>query len=151
MPSTNILNIKIHSVTAMGIYHKGTFDASKSSLFWPPHSTWSSQARDQIRATVVTHTMAAVMPDPLTHCAGRGIEPVSLVLPPTPLCHSDNSCFGLNFNLRVGWIIKQVAQHWLLVWELLGDCQNTASLAYSLNHSCTCMMQSHSIQPGSQS
>ena len=39
-------------------------------LSWPPLSIWSSQARDQIRAAVAT-------PDPLTHCAGLGIEPAS--------------------------------------------------------------------------
>ena len=46
-------------------------------LFWPPHGTWSSQARDQIWAAVATYTAAAAMPYPLTHCAGLGIEPVS--------------------------------------------------------------------------
>ena len=38
--------------------------------FWPSCSIWSSQARDQLSP--------AAMPDPLTHCAGLGIEPVSL-------------------------------------------------------------------------
>ena len=37
---------------------------------------WSSRARDQIWAAVWTYTTAAPTPDPLTHCAGPGIEPV---------------------------------------------------------------------------
>ena len=47
-------------------------------VFLPPHSIWSSWARDQIQVTVVVHTTAvAGMLDPLTHCAGPGIEPAS--------------------------------------------------------------------------
>ena len=38
---------------------------------------WSFPARDQIQATVATYAPIAAMPDPLTHCAGLGIEPVS--------------------------------------------------------------------------
>ena len=38
---------------------------------------WSSQARDQIQAAVVTYAAALATLDPLTHCAGLGIEPVS--------------------------------------------------------------------------
>ena len=38
---------------------------------------WSYWARDQIRATVVTYTAAVATPNPLTPCAGPGIEPVS--------------------------------------------------------------------------
>ena len=33
-------------------------------LFWPPHSTWSSQARDQIQAAVATEASAAATTDP---------------------------------------------------------------------------------------
>ena len=33
-------------------------------LFWPPHSIWSSWARDHIWATVVTYASAMAMPDP---------------------------------------------------------------------------------------
>ena len=49
------------------------------SLFFflaTPH-IWSYWARDQIRATVVTYTAAVATPNPLTPCAGPGIEPVS--------------------------------------------------------------------------
>lgn len=31
-------------------------------LFWPPHSIWSSRARDHIRAIVVTYKVAAAIP-----------------------------------------------------------------------------------------
>ena len=34
-------------------------------------------SKDQIQATVVIHTSATAMLDPLTHCAGLGIEPAS--------------------------------------------------------------------------
>ena len=43
-------------------------------LFWLPHGTWSSWARDHIPAAVVT---SAATPDPLSHCAGLEIEPAS--------------------------------------------------------------------------
>uniref|UniRef100_A0A4X1UAI3 Uncharacterized protein n=1 Tax=Sus scrofa TaxID=9823 RepID=A0A4X1UAI3_PIG len=33
-------------------------------FFWPPHGTWSSQARDQIRSIVTTKAAAAATPDP---------------------------------------------------------------------------------------
>ena len=46
-------------------------------LFRLPHGTWSSQARDQIRAAVTTYATAAVLLDPLIHSAGLGIEPAS--------------------------------------------------------------------------
>ena len=45
--------------------------------FWPPHGLWSFQARDQIWASAATYTTAVATPDPLTHCARLGIEPVS--------------------------------------------------------------------------
>ena len=32
-------------------------------FFWPPHSIWSSQARDQIQATVATYTAAIAILD----------------------------------------------------------------------------------------
>ena len=38
-------------------------------LFGLPHCIWSSGARDQIRATIVTCVAAVAVPDPLTHCA----------------------------------------------------------------------------------
>ena len=44
---------------------------------WLPHCTWSSWARGQIWAVILTYTTAAAMPDPLTHCAGLGSKPVS--------------------------------------------------------------------------
>ena len=39
-------------------------------FFWPLYRMWSLQAREQIWATVATHTTAAATLDPLTHCAG---------------------------------------------------------------------------------
>ena len=45
--------------------------------FGPPCSMWSSPGRGKIQATVATYAPIAAMPDPLTHCAGLGIEPVS--------------------------------------------------------------------------
>ena len=33
-------------------------------LFWPSHNIWSSQARDQIQAALVTYAAAAATPDP---------------------------------------------------------------------------------------
>lgn len=45
-------------------------------LLWLPCGIWSSPARDQIRAAVATYTAALATPDPLTHFAGPGIEPV---------------------------------------------------------------------------
>ena len=38
---------------------------------------WSSRARNQIWATTATHAIAAAMTDPLTHCVGLEIKPVS--------------------------------------------------------------------------
>ena len=40
-------------------------------FFWLPRSIWSSQARDQVRATVAAEVRS------LTHCARPGIEPGS--------------------------------------------------------------------------
>ena len=37
----------------------------------------SSHSREHIQARVATYTAAAAMLDPLTHCAGPGIEPAS--------------------------------------------------------------------------
>ena len=47
------------------------------SLFWLPHSIWTSQAKEQIRATGTTYAAAAATPDLLIHCARLGMEPVS--------------------------------------------------------------------------
>ena len=44
-------------------------------LFWPPQGICSFWARDQIWATVATYMATMAMPDPLTYCAGLGIEP----------------------------------------------------------------------------
>ena len=41
------------------------------------HGTWSSEARNQIQATVVTYAAAVATIDPLIHCTGPGIQPVS--------------------------------------------------------------------------
>ena len=46
-------------------------------FFWPPHSIWSSLARDQIQGAVANNTAATATWDLLTHCAGPWIEPVS--------------------------------------------------------------------------
>ena len=40
-----------------------------------PVAYGSSQARDQILATAVTYAATVATPDPLTYCAGSGIEP----------------------------------------------------------------------------
>ena len=39
-----------------------------------PTAYGSSQARDQIQATAAAYAIAAVMPGPLTHCLGPGIQ-----------------------------------------------------------------------------
>ena len=49
-------------------------------LFWPPLHIWSSQAWDQIQAAVVTFTTDVATPDPLTHGARLGIEPVYVLV-----------------------------------------------------------------------
>ena len=46
-------------------------------LFRPLSSIWSPQARDQIRAAAANDAATVAMPDPLTHCAGPGIEATS--------------------------------------------------------------------------
>ena len=46
-------------------------------ILWP-HSG-ISQAKDWTQATKATFATAAVMPDPLTQCAGLGIEPTTSV------------------------------------------------------------------------
>ena len=43
-------------------------------LFWPLCSMWSSWARDQIHTAFVTCPKAAATLDPLTHCAGLGLN-----------------------------------------------------------------------------
>ena len=40
--------------------------------FWLPCGLWSSQAGDQLQATITTYATAAATPDPLTQCAGLG-------------------------------------------------------------------------------
>ena len=55
---------------------------------------YGSQAKDQIQGTVVTDAEAVAPLDPLTHCAGQGIELAgaaeTLLI---PLCRSGNSYF----------------------------------------------------------
>ena len=46
-------------------------------FFCLPHGIWRSQGRDQNSAAVATYTKAVVTRDPLTNCAGPGVEPVS--------------------------------------------------------------------------
>ena len=55
---------------------------------------WSSQARTQIQ----TYTAAAATPNPLTHCAGPGIEPVSW------LCR--DACCATPQSLKVIFSLK---------------------------------------------
>ena len=43
-----------------------------------PLAYGSSQAGDQIQAAVVTYAIAVATLDPLTHCTGLGIKPVTL-------------------------------------------------------------------------
>ena len=43
-----------------------------------PMAYGSSQVKDWIWATALTYTTAMAIPDPLTRCAGQGIEPVPL-------------------------------------------------------------------------
>ena len=61
-------------------------------LFWPPCSKWSSQARDQIWAAVLTYASGVATWDPLMHNARC---PGTAEMPSIPLCHSRNSqrCF----------------------------------------------------------
>ena len=60
-------------------------------FFWLPSCIWSSWARDQIQATVLTYTTAAATLD-LSPTAGPGIEPVPWRCSDTiPLFHRGNS------------------------------------------------------------
>ena len=62
---------------------------------------WLTWARNQIRASLVTYAAAAAIPDPLTHCVGRGpnLHPGSAETLPIPLCHTRNSRVSLfNFS-----------------------------------------------------
>ena len=43
-------------------------------LFWLPCGLWSSQARDQTQDAVVTYAETVATRDPLTHCAGQGLN-----------------------------------------------------------------------------
>ena len=79
--------------------------------FWPPHGTWSSSARDQTQAEVVTYTAAVATLEPLTHCAGPGMElhlgaTERLLIPP---CHSG--------TLRL-YTLKAKASNHLSQWPL---------------------------------
>ena len=61
-------------------------------FFFVPCSTWSSQIRDHIWATVVTYTTAMTTPDPLTHCARPGNQTsVPALQRRCPLYHNGNS------------------------------------------------------------
>ena len=62
-------------------------------FFWPPHSIWNSQARDQICTTVGTYATSVAIQDPLTSCTGTPMEPASGIAEavPTPLRHRGNS------------------------------------------------------------
>ena len=50
-------------------------------LFWPPQGMWSSQAREPIPATVVTHRTAAATLDPEPtvpgQCSGDAVNPAA--------------------------------------------------------------------------
>ena len=45
-------------------WRKDSFLFLALSLFWPPCSTWSTQARDHIQAAALTYDTAAAMSDP---------------------------------------------------------------------------------------
>ena len=60
--------------------------SSFSFFFWPPLGIWSSQAKDEIRATVATYTTAAAMPDPLTHSASLFRDAADPTTAGTALC-----------------------------------------------------------------
>ena len=66
-----------------------------------PVTYGNSQARSWIWAAATTHAENVAMPDPLTYCAGLGIEPVPLQrleplqLALNPLYHSGNSLKAL--------------------------------------------------------
>ena len=59
------------------VSNKGIATYAIFFLLWLPHSIWSSWARDQIWAAIVTCDTAAAMLDPLIYCARLGIKPVS--------------------------------------------------------------------------
>ena len=66
-------------------------------LFWPPHSIWSSQARDQIQAVAATDLSCSCSnAASLTHWARQGSNlcPSAPKTLPISLYHSGNSCMS---------------------------------------------------------
>ena len=61
-------------------------------LFWSPHGTWSSRARDQIWGAVVTYTAAEATPDPVPG-QGLNLPPGAVEMLLMPLLHSGNTWF----------------------------------------------------------
>ena len=79
--------------------------------FLAPCGIWSSWARDQIQATVVTYVIPAAVLDPLTHWAGPEITPASWHCKDTTLLHHSKtpSTFGFFFFF---FPIKVLQIHW---------------------------------------
>lgn len=61
-------------------------------LFWPTHGIWSSQSRDQIRATVATCVAAAAVPGPSSQLCCAGDRPCVLMV--QRLCQSCGATAG---------------------------------------------------------
>ena len=72
--SLSIIDFKVRPCSSIYQYRSPFFFPF---LFCLPHSTWSSQARDQIWVTVMTYAAAATKLDHLTHGVRPGIEPAS--------------------------------------------------------------------------
>lgn len=66
---------------------------SPPPFFWSPCSIWSSQARDQTQATVVTYALAVAMPGPKPAVPGQesNLHPSAPKMPPIPLHHIRNT------------------------------------------------------------
>ena len=67
----NLIPVLLEYVYIVATYFVSFFMAA-------PEAYGSSQTRDCIHATAGTYATAVAMPDPLTHCAWPGIEPVPL-------------------------------------------------------------------------
>ena len=94
MDTSQILNLLSHNRSSLGFVCLFCF--------------LSSQARDQIWATVVTYIAAVATLDSLTHSAGPGIQPAGQMLL-ILLCHSRNASTGFLMWKLVGQV------HW--PWE----------------------------------
>ena len=71
--------LKKHSMVTTQLLLRGKINSFFFFSFMAaPMACGSSQARDQIQATAAIYTTARATLDPLTHCAGLGIEPMPL-------------------------------------------------------------------------